>query len=284
MTVRDYAIRPFETLEDYRECVRLQEEVWGEGFSERVPVAILRVARRLGGIAAGAYDGEGCLCGFVFGMTGIEDGIPVHWSDMLAVRVGHRDRGLGTLLKRYQREELLERGVERTYWTFDPLQSKNAYVNFAKLGIVVREYVRDMYGETDSPLHRGIGTDRFVALWLLASDRVGERLVGRRPPPTIEELPDVPRVVPVEGEGELLRPGPADAGCEEGRLLVTVPADILRIVDRRPEVAVRWRRETRKAFEGYLGRGYRVEELVRDGAVSHYLLVREQRSRGREPG
>jgi len=37
------------------------------------------------------------------------------------------------------------------HWTFDPLQSRNAYLNFAKLGIIVREYAADMYGETDSP-------------------------------------------------------------------------------------------------------------------------------------
>ena len=30
-------------------------------------------------------------------------------------------------------------------------------MNFSKLGIVSREYVENMYGQTDSPLHQGRG-------------------------------------------------------------------------------------------------------------------------------
>lgn len=127
----------------------------GLGFSERVPTAILKVSQILGGVAAGAYSEDGDLEGFVFGMTGIRDGQLVHWSDMLAVIEHARDAGLGTKLKAYQREQVLARGVEKMLWTFDPLQSRNAYLNFAKLGIVVQEYVENMYGETDSPLHQG---------------------------------------------------------------------------------------------------------------------------------
>lgn len=49
--------------------------------SERVAVAILKVSQRLGGVAAGAYDVEGGLAEFVFGMTGVQDGEIVHWSE-----------------------------------------------------------------------------------------------------------------------------------------------------------------------------------------------------------
>ena len=86
--------------------------------------------------------------------------------------------GIGERLKRYQRDVLLTRGVERVYWTFDPLDAKNAYVNFVRLGIVAREYRIDMYGKTASPLHEGIGTDRLIAVWPIASKRVEQRLVA----------------------------------------------------------------------------------------------------------
>ena len=98
-----FTIRPFASIEEFKDCVLFQEETWGEGFSERVAVAILKVSQRLGGIASGAYDAEGVLAGFIFGMTGIQDGQIVHWSDMLAVRPGLQDSGLGTRLKAYQR-------------------------------------------------------------------------------------------------------------------------------------------------------------------------------------
>src|ERR671926_25771 len=51
------------------------------------------------------------------------------------------------------------------YWTYDPLVARNAHLNFNVFGVRIHEYVEDMYGETESPLHRGIGTDRFVVAW-----------------------------------------------------------------------------------------------------------------------
>ena len=37
----EFTIRPFASIAEFKECVRFQEETWGEGFSERVPVAIM---------------------------------------------------------------------------------------------------------------------------------------------------------------------------------------------------------------------------------------------------
>jgi predicted GNAT superfamily acetyltransferase len=143
--------------------------VWGESFTEAVPATILFVSNKVGGICAGAFD-SGQLVGFVFGISGIEDGTAVHWSDMLAVRASYRNRGIGERLKLYQKEVLRSRGVVRIYWSFDPLESKNAHINFNHLGITARSYVVDMYGETSSPLH-AFGTDRLIATWDLMHDR-----------------------------------------------------------------------------------------------------------------
>ncbi|MFW5951578.1 MAG: GNAT family N-acetyltransferase, partial [Gemmatimonadota bacterium] len=135
-------IRPLETLEELDACVRLQETTWGPGFAERVPTSILKINQRVGGITVGAFDGRE-LVGFVFGLTGIENGQPVHWSDMLAVRADARGRGLGLRLKEWQRERCLELGVRRMYWSYEPLEARNAWINLARLGAVVREYVPD---------------------------------------------------------------------------------------------------------------------------------------------
>ena len=273
----DFDIRPFHTIEEFRACVELQEATWGEGFSERVPPAILKVAQILGGVSAGAYNPDGQLLGFVFGMTGVRDGELAHWSDMLAVREHVRDTGLGARLKQYQRDQVLARGVESMYWTFDPLQSRNAYLNFNKLGIVVREYVRDMYGDTDSPLHQGVGTDRFIALWQMSSDRVVARLAGSERGP--ESPPrDAPRVLDSHGVDGMLHPGEPDLGSRNHRLLVTIPSDISEIMERSLDVALEWRGATRAVFTHYLGEGYEARELLRSGATSEYLLERRPES------
>lgn len=272
-------IRPFHTLEEYRECVALQERVWGAGFSERVPVAILKVSRRLGGVAAGAYDEAGTLAGFVFGMTGLEDGRPVHWSDMLAVRPGLRDTGLGTRLKLYQREVLLERGIDRVYWSFDPLESRNAYLNLEHLGVVAREYQVDMYGESDSPLHRGMGTDRFIARWELDSARVKARVeggsVGSDPRGPDGAGPAVAALDAAESEGDLPAPGEPVVELEAPVISVAIPASVQDVKAADTELARRWRRATRRVFRHYLDRGWEVRGLERAGNISRYRLVRD---------
>src|ERR1022692_420960 len=76
-------IRRIETWSEYRACVALQQEVWGVDFADLVPAAILKVSQRIGGVTAGAFEPDGRLIGFVFGITGVEHGRLVHWSDML---------------------------------------------------------------------------------------------------------------------------------------------------------------------------------------------------------
>lgn len=278
------SIRELETLDELQACVRLQEAVWGRGFSERAPVSILKVSRRLGGVVAGAFDESGEMVGFVFGITGLEDGRPVHWSDMLAVRPGIRDAGVGTRLKLFQRTRCLELGIDRMYWTFDPLEARNARLNFGKLGAVAREYTRDMYGASDSPLHRGLGTDRLVVLWLLASGRVEARLEGRDSPPPPDLVADVPRAFPVSEDGPLPEPGPAEASMDgAGARRVPVPARIQEVKEADPELAVRWREAVREALEAGLARGLQVTELVRAPGPVQHLLLRPRRSVGGRP-
>jgi predicted GNAT superfamily acetyltransferase len=156
-------VRDLETDADYAACVQLQKETWGHNFTETVPATMLRITQKLGGVAAGAFENDK-LIGFVFGLTGLKDGAVVHWSDMLAVRAEYRNRGIGEELKHYQRDRVLERGIHHMFWTFDPLDAKNAHLNFNRLGVYSREYVVDMYGRTDSPLHAH-GTDRLIVTW-----------------------------------------------------------------------------------------------------------------------
>jgi predicted GNAT superfamily acetyltransferase len=292
--VSDVTIRPFTTIEEYRACVELQEDTWGQGFSERVSPAILKVGQLLGGVSSGAYDADGNLVGFVFGLTGQRNGEVVHWSDMLAVRPEIRDSGLGRRLKAYQREEVLSRGVEKMFWTFDPLQSRNAHLNISRLGAVVREYVCDMYGDTDSPLHHGIGTDRMVALWLLESPRVERRVAdmlgqldgtgsgvrpGLRAGAESEHSGEArvgswPLALDADLSGPHPTPGRPDIGLGNEAVRVMIPSDIGTLMGDDLPLAVEWRAATRAVFDHYIGRGYEVREFERGTPVSTYLLAR----------
>lgn len=271
-------IRLLEELDEYRACVRLQEDVWGQGFSERAPLSLLKVVQRVGGVVAGAFAADGTLEGFVFGITGLVDGEPFHWSDMLAVRPGRRNRGIGLRLKRFQREVCLERDVRRMAWTFEPLESRNAWINLGRLGAVARAYEVDMYGDTDSPLHREVGTDRLVALWDLDSVRVRARLEGRHAPPCFADVVHLPRALEVEYAGGLPRPRVPSrrrdgAAAPPGGFLVPIPTDLEAVIDRDPALARRWREAVRGVLPGSLAPDREVRELVRgEEGVSWYVV------------
>jgi len=249
----------------------------GEGFSERVAVAILKVSQRLGGVAAGAYDVEGGLAGFVFGMTGVQDGEIVHWSDMLAVRPESQDTGLGMRLKAYQRGELIAKWITRMLWTYDPLEAKNAHFNLNKLGATAGEFVQDMYGRTDSPLHRGIGTDRFVPTWAMDSPRVIERLVEGRTGPDPGADHGAKRTFEVGREGGLGLPGEPDLTIDADRILVPIPRSIQAVRDASFEAALRWRTVTRSVLSTYLERGFEAREFYTRNGWGEYLLVSQDR-------
>src|SRR5690349_17914519 len=97
-------IRPIATRAECDACVALQRATWGDDFTDVVPQSILKVSQRVGGVALGAFDANGEMVGFVFGLTGVERGKIVHWSDMLAVAPRARNLGLGRRLKEAQRQ------------------------------------------------------------------------------------------------------------------------------------------------------------------------------------
>jgi predicted GNAT superfamily acetyltransferase len=256
-------IRPLSDYGEMKRAVDFQRLIWGDGFSELVPAVVFWFASRTGGIVAGAFDESGTMIGFLFGMTGWDGTRPIHWSDMLAVLPSHRGHGLGFALKRYQRDRLLESGVTTVHWTFDPLEARNAHLNFARLGVTSREYIRDAYGASSSPLHEGIGTDRLVVTWALDSERVRRRMEG------------ADSRLEYDG-GEVVNPedGALRLDLTAPRVWLRVPGDIQTLKTRDPDAARQWREDTRAGFEAYLARGYQVRDLVRGKEGGRYLLER----------
>lgn len=266
------SIRPLSGHAEYLACVALQRTAWGEDFTDTVAPGLLWVIQRIGGVASGAFTASNELVGFVFGITGFRHGRKVHWSDLLAVRPDLRGRGIGRALKLHQREFLLAAGVPVVQWTFDPLESRNAWLNFG-LGITAFEYIRDAYGEGASHLHWGLGTDRLVADWQIASERVRARLAaGAGREPAVTAAPAINDVAPADGWP---RSGEPRLDLEERLLRLRIPAAIQPLKAADPSLAREWRARTRTAFEHYLASGWVVTDLVRESeAVSAYLLER----------
>jgi predicted GNAT superfamily acetyltransferase len=273
MTELGIFFRPLRTQDDYAKCVDLQQETWGAGFGECVPPSILLVTQKMGGVAAGAFDAEDRLLGFVFGLSGVRDGRPAHWSDMLAVTKDAQGHGLGIQLKAYQRELLLENGIEVAYWTYDPLEARNAHININRLGARPTEYVPDMYGESTSPVHSGLTTDRFVVEWQLDDPRVEDILAADASVDDALTM-DAPVVNTEYDEGA---PQPRELELPEAdEVQVEVPWEIQSVKQASMDSARIWRATTQRAFLHYLGDGYEVTGFRRDLAVQRcfYVLTR----------
>jgi predicted GNAT superfamily acetyltransferase len=260
-------VRRVESSVEYEECVRIQSETWGAGFNESVPGTILRVTQYLGGVTAAAFSPQGGrMLGFVFGMTGVQQGRLVHWSDLLAVRQEARDRGIGRRLKVYQRSQVLRLGVTRMLWTFDPLVARNAHLNLNALGASVSAYVPDMYGsDTGSTLHRSVGTDRFIVEWNLTAERAE---TPQSPGPAI--APPASLVVNPE------ETAPVQTNDALHEVYIAVPDDLQDLIATAPERAALWRQTTRKAFLWYLENGYQVCGFVRADGRGYYQLNRSK--------
>jgi predicted GNAT superfamily acetyltransferase len=255
-------IRDLVSLEDLRQLQRVEREVWKMGDEDSLPMTVAIALQAAGSIFVGAFDRDK-LVGFAFGMFGREHGqITIH-SHMLAVLEPYRQHDLGLKLKQAQRERALAMGIREMTWTFDPLQSRNAHLNFAKLGVVSDTYKIDFYGpETSSVLHRN-GTDRLWVRWLLDSRRTRDRAAGNDSrAETLDALQLLAPLVSFNGDGRPARADLAESLARQ-RVSIEIPGEILDVERTDMGLAREWREATRWAFTEALGAGFYVAEFCR---------------------
>lgn len=251
------AIRDLETIEDLRQIGPIEKEVWGLDDRDVAPMTLLIASKEAGSVFLGAFD-AGSMVGFAFGFPSFENGhIGLH-SHMLAVLPQYRDFNLGYRLKLAQRERALQKGMREMSWTFDPLQSRNAHFNFAKLGVVSNSYKVDFYGHDSSSVLHQNGTDRLWLTWVLDSRRVQQRIAGQ----PMASAPDGPVLVQEDAGGGVRRLELSDA-AQQSTAFVEIPADIVELEHRDPKLAGEWRSATRWAFTELMKAGFFVQDFIR---------------------
>jgi len=235
-------IRKCEAMDEFHECVRLQREVWGEADLEVEPVTLFIVASQTGGQVIGAFDGDR-MVGFTLALAAVRNGAAYLHSHMTGVLAKYRDRGVGRMLKLFQREEALGRDIRLIEWTFDPLEDRNAHFNLNRLGAICRKYLPNLYGVTTSPLHRGLATDRLLAEWAL----------------------DSPRVITAVLQGHV------EPVLEAGR--VSLPPDLEERKVKEPERLGDIQEHLRREFTAWFERGYATVGLRSEGRGANYILA-----------
>ena len=251
---RHFHIRDAQGEAEHHAIEDLQKEAWGFDDLDTVPAATLMATQHAGGMVLGAFEGD-LMIGFAYGFAAWDGRRPSLHSHMLAVKPAYRNFQAGFYLKVVQREQALAVGLDEISWTFDPLQSLNAHLNFSKLGVISNRYLVNFYGEaTSSPLHKGFGTDRLWVSWLLNSDRV-KRCVAR--PPSYR----APSIAAASNEGvsiidsalirnEGSRPvlGDFSGGLSGDRCSIEIANNINQLKENEPGLGTEWRKATRAAF------------------------------------
>jgi predicted GNAT superfamily acetyltransferase len=268
-------IQPLESIAEFHACEALQRRVWVlSGDLEVVPLHLLLTVQRNGGLLLGAFDG-GELVGFLFGFPAYDqDGRPKHCSHMMGVDPSFQGKGIGYQLKLAQRELTLARGLDLVTWTYDPLESRNAYLNIHKLGGVCQTYIRDYYGPLDDGLNAGLPTDRLQVDWWIAGDRVKKYLAGQVGEPVSSSA----LIVNATGHTRngLMTPGLLALDADQPTIQVETPADYQAIRAADPGLALEWRLAMRQVFEAYLAAGYTVVDFHSlrsdSGRRSFYIL------------
>lgn len=302
--MKKIVIKILETYEDLVRTEELQHEIYTGSERDIVPTHLLLALIHNGGIVLGAFEvemdvdgakssnddpvweeskgsylSESPLVGFVFGFPGIDlsqEGPRLkHHSHMMGVLEQYRDKGIGFLLKRAQWQIIRHQKIERITWTFDPLVSRNAYLNIARLGAVCNTYFIEYYGNMRDGINEGISSDRFqVDLWANS-----QRVISRLSKKSRKKLDlahfleaQVPILNPTHLDSQGL-PVPQTENMEGDPtvniitedyplLLVEIPAEFIKLKATNFELAVLWRRHTRILFPALFNKGYLITDFI----------------------
>jgi len=221
--------------------MNLQQAVWNFDPIDVVSHHILVAAAETGGQVLGAFEGDR-MVGFALAFAATRGGKVHLHSHMVAVLPEYQGRGIGRLLKMAQREDAIARGIVLIEWTFDPLQTRNAYFNLARLGAIVRRYMPDFYGSSSSPLHANLLTDRLLAEWWLTSPRLQAHLAG--------------------------------CGAEHaaGAPVISVPRNMDELRRDQPARAVDIQARVRREFSEMFAQGYAATGFAMTDTVGNYML------------
>lgn len=268
-----WTIKVIESAEEMLVVEDLQRLVWPGSEAEIVPGHLLLASVHNGGLLLGAFV-EQRLVGFAYsflGMNEISNGPRLkHHSHMLGVHPDYRSHGIGFALKRAQWQMVRRQGIERITWTYDPLMSRNAWLNITRLGAVCNTYMENYYGEMNDELNAGLPSDRFQVDWWLNSRRVNLRL-SRKKRGTLDlahflsaETAIVnPSQAGVDGWPEPPEePALPNSAERPNILLVEIPADLNGLKAAHPQTALRWRLSTRSILQELFRQGYLVTDFV----------------------
>ncbi|HEX2915353.1 MAG TPA: hypothetical protein VH186_31610 [Chloroflexia bacterium] len=287
----NFYIRPVAGVAEMQACQQIHRQVWGFGPEDTViHLPLMAALQKYGGLLLGAFSTSGsggeALVGFSLSFVGRDPATKeyFHYSQLTAALPEWQSQGIGFALKLAQRQAVLKEGYRLIRWAYDPLESRNAFFNLAKLGGVCRDYVVNMYGPGRGELFGQLDTDRLIVDWELDAPRVVERLdkeASPHPAASPAELyREVPGVLEVAWQAENIPEAVrVNLSHTERRLKLEIPYRNRLVQQHDYALAVKWREQTRTAFTHYLKEGYYIAGFYttqsENRTHSYYLLEKK---------
>lgn len=261
--------KTLKTMDEMQLVSELEQEVWNVS---PIPTHQTLTAVKNGGIIIGAFD-ENKLVGFSYGFAGFKNKKVSLCSHMLGISANYRSKGIGENLKYAQKEEAVSIGYDLMNWTYDPLQTRNAYLNLTKLHGVCDTYIQDCYGKMEDGLNEGLPSDRFQIDWWLESDYVNHYIKPKLAIAVVLETWKLDEhCFPIIDETF-----DASLTYDAEVYTVPVPSDIGALKEYSLEAALAWRYQTRKIFQKLFAEGYTAIQLDKTAvsAIYNYVLVKK---------
>jgi chorismate synthase len=272
VTENELHIRALHTPKEMEQAVELQKIYWGNDMSDIVPLHMLLSLANYGGHVFGAWV-NGALVGILMGFLGakitpenqeIASSSLLVMSKRMVVLPEYRNYKIGEKLKIAQRDFAIHHGIQLVTWTFDPMLSRNAYLNIHKLGAVGQAYQADFFGEdATNPTLSG---DRLVANWWVRHPHTANRIV--------RAYADAP-IVNVVRNGH---PESATIPIGVDVMLLEVHPDFQPVAKTDFVLAKQWRDHMREVFPAILAQGYLATDVIRRGEHSYYVFTRDDGS------
>lgn len=257
-------IRKLTTLDELREIQRLEESVW---HMSAIPLHQTFTALTNGGIILGAYDSEK-LIGFLYSFAGFDGKSAYLCSHMMGILPEYRKDGIGRNLKRKQAELAREMGYEMITWTFDPLESVNAYLNLHKLGAKGVYFKENHYGKLGDEFSEGLPSDRFQIMWDISKAAKENEMVS------IDEA-NVLLQMDSDQKPILTNNHNLNDRMESDVWFVAIPSNFQKLKQENFELAKQWRLTTQKVFRELFQQGYQAEDFVHHVSDHNYYVFRK---------
>jgi len=251
-------------LDEIEKIQDIEFQVWN---MSPTPIHQTYTSSKNGGLVLGAFQNDE-LIGFQYSFPGFKDGKSYLCSHMLGILPAYQKHGLGEKLKNAQRELALKMGYSLIVWTFDPLESINAYLNVHKLKGICAAYLENHYGMMTDSLNKGLPTDRYLVEWWIDSNHVQKKenldIEDFIPLVETELNPDGFPVITKENKVEM----------DPDILFFPIPENFQQLKQQKPKLALEWRYQSRKWFQDLCENGYVAVDVKRSPKerVSFYIF------------